>query len=96
MAYTGRDFSIADVGESEVYSFDFGKTLDAGETIVSAEWSSSNTACLNPVGSIVTSGSLVSRRHEALAVGRVTVGCFVNTSAGNRRHLYAHAIVVNP
>lgn len=36
--YTGRDFPPADPGESEPYSFDFVKDLEAGEVITGANW----------------------------------------------------------
>jgi hypothetical protein len=36
--YVGRDFHPSDVGESEVYTFDFVKDLADGDIIVEATW----------------------------------------------------------
>jgi hypothetical protein len=62
MAYAGRDFSEIDIGENEVFGFDFAKELEAGETISAVTFTASDAAVLQPLGDPAITGTVATQR----------------------------------
>ena len=96
MAYAGKDFSGVDVGESEVYSFDFASTLDTGETLTSTMWMCRDAltqdalASSRLIGSPSITGTICSHRIAGLLANLTyIVICTVQTSAGNTKILWS-------
>lgn len=103
MPYVGKDFSPTDVGESEVYSFDFSRDLNNGETIASAVWTCTDTLrkdgapATRLIGSSATSGNIVSHRLANMVNGaNYLLVCKITTSQSNVKSLWSHVKVQSP
>jgi hypothetical protein len=96
MTYVGSFAPYSDVGEDEVFSFDFVNELQPGETISSVQWTVSDTNIAQAQGAPVFDGSVVSQRLRSLKSGTVQLGCYVKTSLGNRIHLYGDLPIQQP
>jgi len=104
--YVGRDFDPSDVGESEVYSFDFVKDLATGETIASSEWfcavaedSDADDAAAQDHVALDASnaGTVTSQRITGLVDGvKYVLQAKVVTSLGNTKSLWSHVLTGTP
>lgn len=99
--YVGRDFSPADEGESENYSFDFVKDLAEGETIVGSTWyctvaedseAPDEDAADHVAVPASYSGTLTTQHVSGLVAGvKYVLQAVVETSAGNTVSLWSYA-----
>ena len=101
--YIGRDFDPGDVGENDVYTFDFVNNLNVGETLSSATWTcaavtgADAAASTRLYGSASCSGTQTSQRVYSLLPGvRYRLQALATTSLGNTKSLWAHVTCANP
>ena len=105
--YVGRDFHPSDVGENEVYTFDFENDLADGETIATATWicsvaddsevedadAQSHVSVVDPLNT----DTKTSQRIAGLVDGvKYVLQAIVTTSDGNTKSLWSHVIAREP
>lgn len=104
MAYTGKDFTDAEVGEEEFYGFNFVKDLPAGETIVAAEFFLTSYPSKNSdpdsqtrlIGDPLIAGTRVVQRIKIEVGGiRYKLKCKVTTSITASKPILFSYINVN-
>jgi hypothetical protein len=99
--YAGRDFDPSDPGESEIYTLDFAKDMQSGDTIISAEWfcevaqvSDGVDADAGPdyvIGLPVSGGTRTSQRFEGFKAGvTYALQAKVVTQKGDTVSLWSH------
>lgn len=101
--YVGRDFDPSDPGESEVYSLDFSRDLDANEALTAATWTCSVASGSDPSassrisGSASVSGKTTSQRVTGLQPGvRYRLQAVATTTFGNTVSLWSHVTCASP
>jgi hypothetical protein len=101
--YVGQDFDPSDVGEDELYTFDFVNDVACGETIVTATWSCAAVDGQDPdaasrvVGPASWLGTETTQRVAGMLAGvryRLLASAF--TTFGNTKHLWSHVTSGNP
>lgn len=101
--YAGRDFDPSDVGENEVYTFDFVNDLASNESLQSATWTCAavlgvDASASSRISGLATAaGSLTSQRVTGLLPGvRYRLQALGVTNLSNTVSLYAHVNCANP
>lgn len=104
--YTSRDFSMSDPGENEVYTFDFVRDVETGETISSATWTCAvaddshgedEDAATRVSLTATNAGTRTSQRITGLVGGvKYVLRAVVVTSAGNTKSLWSHVTCEAP
>ena len=107
--YVGRDFHPSDVGESEIYTFDFLNDLATGETITDASGFCSVAAdsegtddlpqahVSDDSDDMTITGTKTSQRISGLAAGvKYVLQAIVTTSNSNTKSLWSHVVCREP
>ena len=107
--YVGRDFHPADTGEDEIYTFDFRRDFDEGETIVSSEWTCAIASDSESIdddapnthhsddSETLDTDTTSRRRISGLVAGvKYVLEATVTTSLGNMRTLWSHVTCIEP
>lgn len=101
--YVGRDFDVADSGESEVYTLDFVNDLAASDSLATVTWSLSVNQGTDPSpnshlsGSAVIAGTQTLQRISGLLPGvNYKVEAVVTTTLGNTVSLWSHVRCQTP
>ena len=101
--FVGRDFDPSDVGEDEVYSFNFVNDLNASESLATAVWTCTAvtgvdaSAATRVNGGATVSGQTTSQRITGLLPGvRYRLLATAVTLQSNTVSLWAHVTCANP
>ena len=104
--YCGRDFDPSDPGESEMYTFDFVKDMQKGDTIASVVWTcevaeisegTDEDAATRIDGLPTTSGTKTSQRVTNLTAGvTYALRAVVTTGFGDDVSLWGHVECMEP
>lgn len=95
--YVGQDFSIMNVGDDEVISFDFVKRISDNDSVLSASWSLTVAEGVDPDpsshldGSAGVTGTKAMQRVSGLLPNvNYIIEAAALTSLGNTVSLYSH------
>ncbi len=98
--YAGRNFDPVDPGESEIYTFDFVKDMQAADAITDAEWfcevaeiseNDDEDAATYVTGSATYGTTKTSQRFEGFKAGvTYALQAKVTTQNGDTVSLWAH------
>lgn len=106
MPYSGSDFTMADLGSTVTYYFDFTPSLATGETIVSASWTCTTaadsqvqdaSAPFRVSGSATVNGAVVGQKFTGYLSGvKYLVEATAVTSLGNTITCWSHFYCDSP
>lgn len=98
--YVGRDFDPSDVGESELYCFDFVRDLQTGDTVTAAVWTCAVAAISEGTdaeastridGDATFQGTKTFQRITGLQPGVIyRIQAIVSTQKGDEVSLWSH------
>lgn len=101
--YVGRDFDISDVGEDEIYSFDYVNDLRESQSVVSGSWTMTVKEGTDPspsshlTGLPTVDGTIASQRVSGLLDGVIyRIQCKATLNDGSVLSLYSYIRCMEP